>query len=243
MKYNRLLGLIALPLIWEVFCRLYNNYYFPTLDKIFVDSFNSIPLQIVFQNLGLTVFSTLLCFIFGNVLGFIGGIIFSYNQLLGQVSKFTIDFMRSLPSIAVFPLFMVLFGINLTTKIAVAVFGIFWVVIFAIVQSVRSLSEVKMQYLKVHGANHWDLFSHYIIYVLFENWLTLFKITLSLSLFITISLEMFIGSEHGLGKAIIDSKSYYEINQMYFWIILTGLVGYLLNKIISSIQARFLRLV
>jgi ABC-type nitrate/sulfonate/bicarbonate transport system permease component len=169
---------------------------------------------------------------------FVGSVI-STNKTLSILSVFTIDFMRSLPSIVVFPLFMILFGINDITKVLVTAFGIFWIVLFSTIQSVVAIDKTKIKYLKVHGASDWQLFRHYIFFVLFQNWLTTLKITLTLSLFITIVLEMFIGSEYGIGKALTDSKNYYEIPVMYFWIIVAGLVGYGLNKTVSLVESRF----
>lgn len=63
---------------------------------------------------------------------------------------------------------------------------------------------------------------------------------LSLSLVVIIVTEMFIGTPIGLGRKIIDSQLTYEIKTMYAVILLTGILGYLLNSIFLFIETRFL---
>jgi ABC-type nitrate/sulfonate/bicarbonate transport system permease component len=239
MKKQELIGVLILLIVWELFTKLANNYFFPGLELVWANAIIKIELPELFQNLGVTIGKTLASFLVGSFFGIFFGSIISTNKTLSILSSFTIDFMRSLPSIVIFPLFMIVFGINDWTKVLVTAFGVFWIVLFGTVQSVGALDKTKIKYLKIHGANEWQLFRHYIFFVLFQNWLTTLKITLTLSLFITIVLEMFIGSEYGIGKAIVDAKNYYEIPVMYFWIIIAGLVGYALNKIIVLIEKIF----
>jgi ABC-type nitrate/sulfonate/bicarbonate transport system permease component len=239
MKKQELIGVLILLIAWEMFARLANNYFFPNLQIIWLGSISKVNITNLIQNLGTTVGKTLISFLVGSLFGIITGSIISTNKTLGILSVFTIDFMRSLPSIVVFPLFMILFGINDWTKVLVTAFGIFWIVLFSTIQSIGAIDKTKVKYLKVHGANDWQLFRHYIFFVLFQNWLTTLKITLNLTLFITVTLEMFIGSEYGIGKALTDAKNYYEITPMYFWIIVAGLVGYGLNKVVSLVESSF----
>jgi len=51
---------------------------------------------------------------------------------------------------------------------------------------------------------------------------------------------MFIGTSSGLGRKIIDAQITYEISTMYAIILLTGIVGYLLNLIFLTMEKRFL---
>jgi ABC-type nitrate/sulfonate/bicarbonate transport system permease component len=238
MKRYELLGCILLIAVWEVFSRLSQNFFFPSVELIYNEAVTNIRYDEVWRNLSTTIIKTLICFFTGNICGVLVGILISFSKKMVSISTFTIDFMRSLPPIVIFPLFMIVFGINDLTQILVTSFGIFWIVLFNTIQSIDSISKVKIKYLKIHGSSSWDIIRHYIIFVLFKNWLTIFKVNLNLSLFITIVLEMFIGSENGIGKAIIHTKNYYEINQMYFWIIVAGTIGYILNKIMVFIEKR-----
>jgi ABC-type nitrate/sulfonate/bicarbonate transport system permease component len=239
MKRQEFIGVLIFLVSWEAFTVLVKSYFFPSLESIVSQSISKITLEVVSQNLGYTVAKTLISFLIGSVLGLMLGSIVSTNVKLIKYSLFTIDFMRSLPITVLFPIFMIVLGVNETSKVLVTSFGIFWIVLFGTIQSISTIEQVKVKYLRIHGANSWELFRHYIIFVLFQNWITTLKITLNLTLFITVTLEMFIGSEYGIGKAIVDAKNYYEIPVMYFWIIVAGLIGYLLNKLVVLVEGSF----
>jgi NitT/TauT family transport system permease protein len=239
-RIQELLGVLILVGCWEIFSKISSNYFFPSLESIFDQSITKVNFQSLYTNLGVTIGKTLVGFGVGSLFGVGAGIFVSSSKPMVKFTVFTIDFMRSLPSIVVFPLFMILFGINDLTKVLVVSFGIFWIVLFNTIQSFATIDNTKIKYLQVHGASSWQLFRHYIFFVLLQNWLTVLKITLTLSLFITIVLEMFIGSEYGIGKALTDAKNYYEIPVMYFWIITAGLIGYSLNKLVNYLETGFL---
>jgi ABC-type nitrate/sulfonate/bicarbonate transport system permease component len=236
MKKQELIGFILILLFWEVFTKLTDNYFFPSLELVWMEAVSKVGLVSLFQNLGATISKTLISFLIASIFGLGLGVIISSSVSFVKYSLFGIDFMRSLPITVLFPIFMIILGVNDTSKILVTAFGIFWIVLFSTIQSITTIDKAKIKYLKIHGANDWQLFRHYIIFILFHNWLTNLKIVLNLTLFITITLEMFIGSEYGIGKAIVDTKNYYEIPVMYFWIIVAGLVGYGLNKIVVLVS-------
>jgi ABC-type nitrate/sulfonate/bicarbonate transport system permease component len=236
MKKQELIGVFIFLIIWELFTKLVNNYFFPSLGVVWGDAVSKVGWLSLFQNLGVTTGKTLISFLIGSIFGLGFGVVISTSKSLIKYCLFGIDFMRSLPITVLFPIFMIIFGVNDITKIFVTSFGIFWIILFGTIQSISTIEEAKIKYLKIHGANDWQLFRHYILFVLFHNWLTNLKIVLNLTLFITITLEMFIGSEYGIGKAITDAKNYYEIPVMYFWIIIAGLVGYGLNKIVGLVE-------
>jgi len=50
-------------------------------------------------------------------------------------------------------------------------------------------------------------------------------------LVVVIVTEMFIGSVNGLGHAILNAQLMYNIPEMYALIIITGIIGYLLNRL------------
>ncbi|MBT4368560.1 hypothetical protein HOB83_05640 [Candidatus Woesearchaeota archaeon] len=56
------------------------------------------------------------------------------------------------------------------------------------------------------------------------------RIAISLSLVIVIVTEMFIGTNFGLGHRIINAQLVYRISEMYATILITGILGFLINK-------------
>jgi len=50
--------------------------------------------------------------------------------------------------------------------------------------------------------------------------------------------EMFIGTNVGLGHRILDAQLVYKIPEMYSAIIITGIIGFLINKLFILLEKR-----
>jgi ABC-type nitrate/sulfonate/bicarbonate transport system permease component len=240
MNRYQLLGLIFPILLWESLARLTGNIFVPSFGLILGDSWNNIGWENFWNNASITIIKTMIAFIVSNLGGLFCGYIFSSRRGLVDSTDFSIDFLRSLPTTTLFPLFMIAFGFNEFTKVALNTFGLFWIVLFSTIKAMQTLSAVKVNVFRSLGADQREIFRHYVLYILFNNFVSAAKITLSMSLYITITFEMFIGSQFGIGKSIVDAKNYYEIPVMYFWIVIAGLVGYGLNKVVSVVEKNFL---
>jgi ABC-type nitrate/sulfonate/bicarbonate transport system permease component len=236
MTRYKLLGLILPVILWEALSYATASVFVPGFGKIYADSLNSITVNKLWDNLSITIFKTIIAFLVANIGGVVVGYIFALRKGIVDSTDFSIDFLRSLPTTALFPLFMIAFGFNEFSKVMLNSFGLFWIVLFNTIKAMQTLSTVKINVFKSLGADSWEVFRHYVMFILFNNFISAAKITLSMSLYITITFEMFIGSEYGIGKAITDAKNYYEIPVMYFWIIVTGLVGYGLNKVVGVVE-------
>ena len=63
---------------------------------------------------------------------------------------------------------------------------------------------------------------------------------ISIALVIVIVSEMFIGSQQGLGKRIIDAQQILNVRDMYASILITGSLGYLLNMLFLGLEKRLI---
>lgn len=202
------------------------------------ESLGKITIQILLTNVWATLSLTLISFLAGNFMGITIGYLISIQKKVSILFVFTNDFFRSLPTIVTFPLFMTVFGINDFSKVLVTTFGLFWIILFNTINSLQTLTQARIKYLKSLNASSVDVLQHCILFILRKNWIVTARVSLSLSLFITTTQEMVIGSNLGIGRAIVDAKNYYEINQMYFWIIVAGILGYVLNWIVLQIERK-----
>ena len=63
---------------------------------------------------------------------------------------------------------------------------------------------------------------------------------ISIALVIVIVAEMFIGTQEGLGKRIIDAQQILNVKDMYASILITGLLGYILNVLFLMAEKRLI---
>ena len=80
------------------------------------------------------------------------GIVLGSSERLYRSLEFVIDFFRSTPASAMFPLFLVLFGVGDETKIAVAAFGAVLVILFNVAYGVMNARKTRILAARVMGA-------------------------------------------------------------------------------------------
>ncbi len=225
------IGTIGILLIWWIVAQL------ELIDPLLLPSpFATLRTLIlsIFQgdlssDFGFTLYRTLYSFVIAAVLGIPLGVMIGSKEQIYRSFEFLIDFFRSTPATAMFPLFLIVFGIDDFSKIAVAAFAGMLVIFFNVAYGVMNARKTRILAAKVMGAPLWRIFVDIIFFETLPQTFIGLRTAISLTLVIIIVAEMFVGSINGMGHRIIDSQISYDMEQMYASIIATGLMGYLLN--------------
>jgi NitT/TauT family transport system permease protein len=159
-----------------------------------------------------------------------------YSSKVYNALEFTVEFFRGIPTTALFPLFLLVFGIGDQAKFAVTAWGAGLVILINSMYGVHLGKELRVRVartMKIKGA---ALFTKVIFPEALPQIFSGFRVAISLSLIIVIVTEMFIGTEAGLGKRIIDAQLVYQTADMYVAILMTGVIGFILNKIMMLVE-------
>ena len=143
--------------------------------------------------------------------------------------EFLIDFFRSTPATAMFPLFLLLFGLGDVAKIAVAGFAAWLVVVFNVAYGVMNARRTRILAAKSMGASSIRIFRDVIFFETLPQTFVGLRTAVSIALVVIIVAEMFIGAVDGMGHRIIDAQISYQLTDMYGSILVTGAMGYGLN--------------
>ena len=186
-----------------------------------------------------TVYRTAAATLIAAVIAIPLGIVLGSSERLYRSLEFVIDFFRSTPASAMFPLFLVLFGVGDETKIAVAAFGAILVILFNVAYGVMNARKTRLLAAKVMGASRWRvLFDVMLLESLPQTFVGL-RNGVSLALVIIVVAEMFIGSQDGLGHSVFEAQQLFDMPRMYAAIFAAGALGYGLNLLFLVIERRF----
>lgn len=189
-------------------------------------------------DLGQTVLRTVKAFALAIVFGLPLGIVVGSSRRTYRGIEFLIDFFRSTPATALFPLFMIIFGLGDLSKIAVAAFSAFLIVLFNVAYGVMNARPTRILAARVMGASQLRVFCDVTIYESLPQTFVGVRTAVSLALVVIIVAEMFIGSDSGLGKRIIDAQITFDMPALYGTILLTGALGYAFNLTLLAIESR-----
>ena len=165
------------------------------------------------------------------------GLILGVSEKFYRSLEFVVDFFRSTPATAIFPLFLLLFGIDDKTKVYVATFAASLAIIFNVAYGVMNARKTRLLAAWLMGARRHQI----LLVILLESFPQTFiglRTGVSLALIVVIVAEMFIGSKDGLGNSIFEAQQLFEMPAMYAAIFASGALGYGLNLLFRLVEKR-----
>ncbi len=186
-----------------------------------------------------TILRTVYSFLIALVVAVPLGIVLGASRKLYESIEFTIDFFRSTPASAMFPLFLVIFGVGEKTKIAVAAFGAALVILFNVAYGVMGARKQRQLAARVMGAPRWRVLTDVTLLESMPQVFVGMRSGVSLALVIIIVAEMFIGSTDGLGQRVMNAQMIFDMPEMYAAIFAAGMLGYAMNLVFILAERRF----
>lgn len=191
-------------------------------------------------DLSATILRTFSAFLIAAVIGVPLGVALGSSEKLYRSVEFLIDFFRSTPASALIPMFILFFGVSDFSKIVIAAFSALLLIVFNSAYGVIHAKQSRILAAKVMGANQWQVFKDILVMESLPQTFIGLRSGVSISLVIVIVAEMFIGTEIGLGKRIIDAQQILNVKDMYASILVTGILGYMLNMLFLIADKRII---
>ena len=239
---NILIGVILILFAW-VFIFYIHIFSELLLPEPFITLKHAFALLLgggIFKDFFPTVFRWLFGFSFGMLLGVpFGLMIGSWKKLYG-VFDFPLDFFRSLPVTALFPLFLLLFGVGDKSKIAMVFAATFPIIAMDTYYGVAHSSKKRNSMAISFGASKLDIFKKITFWEALPNIFAGGRLSISASLIVVIISEMFIGTQYGLGQRLFDAYATSRTIELFSLLIIVGMIGYAANKISVIIEERVL---
>ncbi|HEX2027932.1 MAG TPA: ABC transporter permease [Nitriliruptorales bacterium] len=182
-----------------------------------------------------TIYRMLGALFLATVIGVPIGILLGASKKVYRRFEFIIDFFRSTPVTAIFPMFLLIFGIGDASKVAIAAFAAGLLVLFNVAYGVMSALPTRKMAAKVMGASRLRVLRTVTVYEALPQTFVGLRTGVSLALVVIVVAEMFIGADKGMGYRIINAQQTYNLADMYGSILVAGVLGY-------SVNALFLKL-
>lgn len=187
-----------------------------------------------------TLYRTLTAFALALAGGLPIGILLGSSPKLYKTMEFLIDFFRSTPVTALFPLFLLIFGIGDAAKISVAVFAAGLIILFNVAYGVMSATKTRIMAAKVMGASRMRILKDVMFFESLTQTFVGLRTGVSIGLVVIIVAEMFVGSDNGMGQRIIDAQQVFDLTNMYASILVTGAIGYGFNRLFLGLDNRLI---
>ncbi len=233
-------GVVGLIALWSIatWMRVVDPVLLPSPLATFQAMWKGLGGQLG-HDLVITAERTALATLIAAVIAIPLGIFLGSSQRLYRSLEFVIDFFRSTPASALFPLFLVLFGVGDRTKISVAAFGAALVILFNVAYGVMNARKTRLLAAKVMGASRLRVLIDVMLMESLPQTFVGLRNGVSLALVIVVVAEMFIGSTDGLGQRVFEAQQLFAMPDMYAAIFAAGALGYALNLMFLTVERRF----
>lgn len=232
MKLDRWILPIALIALWVVVSSsgLLNPLLVPAPWSVAQVALETKQWEVIGGDLYATCVRLVFGFAIGGGMGIALGIAMGRSVRIYRALEFIVDFFRSIPVAALFPLFIVFFGIGNASKVATTCWSTALIVLVHTMYGVRSCSPVRERFAETLHASRIQILRTIVIPEAMPSILAGLRTGLSIALIVVVMTEMFLGTSSGLGYRIINAALLYNTPELYFYIALTGFLGYGLNR-------------
>lgn len=151
-----------------------------------------------------------------------------------------VQFLRTIPPIALIPLVILLMGTGEQAKIMVIFITSFLVMTVTIYQGVRNLDYTLVKAAYTFGASDLSIFVRVVVPYSFPFILTAARLGVSTALTTLIAAEM-TGTFYGLGSMIQTAQIYFRMDKVMLGIICIGIIGFVLDRILLLAEKKLTR--
>jgi ABC-type nitrate/sulfonate/bicarbonate transport system permease component len=238
---GRLMTLVVLATLWEALTRANPDLRdtIPTLSSTCVALAHVVVDPLLWIALGQTLRSTLVGLVLSVVIGIVLGMLIASRQAFVSSTRFVVDFCRTVPPLAVVPLFLLVFGPTPRMEILLILSVGVWPVLLQTIYGVRGVDAELLQTARSFRLRRWRRAVFVIGPAAMPYVAAGIRIAATLSLLLAIGTELIAGVP-GLGQEILLAQQAGDAPRMFAQILVTGAVGAVLSLAIAAVEMRLL---
>jgi ABC-type nitrate/sulfonate/bicarbonate transport system permease component len=240
-KFRGVAGFLVFLALWEVLptVGVLPARYFPALHEV---------LGAMLQNLWsdgfwLAVSHTTEAWFVGLAIAFVAavlvGLVLGSIPVLWRYTESTIEFLRPIPSVALIPLAVLVFGIDIKSALLLIVYAAFWQILIQILYGVKDVDPVALDTARVYGLRRWSRIRYVSWPTALPYAITGFRLGASVALVLAVTAELVIGNP-GIGHEVALAQSGLAIPEMYSLVITAGIMGVLVNILARAVERKAL---
>lgn len=214
---------VEFPTPWQTVLTFVEQMQTPTFWKALSDT-------LINANVGLLL---------SMVIGIPAGLLIGSNRRLASSTNLLVDFGRFIPSVAILPLALLVFGGTRQMALMMIIFGAVWPLLVQATYAVQQVSPQAKAVARAFRLSRWSQIKDVYVPSATPFLFTGIRIAATISLLLAISSE-FLGGAAGLGKNLADALMVNESRLVFMYAITAALLGIGLNTILVAIQHKVL---
>lgn len=237
-----LAGIATVLVVWELVSRtgLLNPEYFPPASAVIMQLGINATLTGFWQAVGVTLGTWALGMLVAFVLATPLGIVIGLSLQLTKITRSTVEFLRPIPSVGLIPLAVLVFAVPLQQSLLIVVYGAFWQIFVQVIYGVADVDTVAMSTARSYGFTWLQRVRDVVFPTMLPYLVTGIRLAAAVALILTVTIELVVGTSHGLGFEIAQSRNAALYESTYALVLVTGLIGVVINVGVRLVERRVL---
>jgi NitT/TauT family transport system permease protein len=248
-----LIALTFAIVTWEAVCRLLNIpiYLLPAPSAV-VDTlwqllsagfvpptYVGAPAQGILYDAYVTLSEAVVGMAIGTTVGLLFAVVMTHSRFAEQALYPIIISIRSTPTIAIAPIFIIWFGFTIMPKAIVAALATFYPVLVNCITGMRAVDPTALEFFQSVHASRWEIFLRLRLPNTLPYFFTAMRLNVSLSLIGAIVGEL-VGARDGVGHMITAAAVTLRTTEVFSGVIVLTVIGLVLTELVTFVQSRVL---
>jgi ABC-type nitrate/sulfonate/bicarbonate transport system permease component len=226
-RYAKFISPTVLLVLWEVVVGL--EWLDPRLvappSLVLVELWRLTQSGDLVAALAVSLLRVITGFLIGAAIGITLGALMARMRVVEVIFDPLIELFRPVSPLALFPLFILWFGIGETSKVFIIAFACSFPIILNTYAGVRGIDPTFFMASRSLGASPWEIMHTIVLRGSMPHIFTGLRIAWGIALIVIVAAEM-IGAVRGIGYMVLDSQQTFRIPRLFGSIVVIGLLGF-----------------
>jgi NitT/TauT family transport system permease protein len=226
---------------WEGFGRagVIDPFYFSMPSAIVARIWEWFTAGDIYTHLAITLAETILSFGIGTLLGISLGLWLGLSKLAAEVLDPFIKIVNAIPRILLAPIFVMWFGLGLTSKVALGATMVLFITFFNTYQGVREVNPVILANARLLKASRISLLRHVYVPSATSWILSSLRASVGMAVMGAIVAE-YLGSSAGLGHLIAQAEGVFDATGVFSGIVVLSAFVIALDRSVDALEGKLL---
>ena len=165
------------------------------------------------------------------------GLLLGRSTLAYRSSRFTIDFLRTIPALGLIPLAALVYGASREAVLIIVVPACIWPLLLQTIYGVRDTDPVAVETARSYGLGRWSILGRVVLPSALPYIATGVRLSAIIAMLLAISVELLV-LVPGVGSLIAVAQRNGETVDVYAFTLLAGFLGLAVVLLFSRVERR-----
>jgi len=167
------------------------------------------------------------------------GLAMGASRVVGLLLRSTVEFLRPVPSVALVPVLVLVYGTKSSLTVALGAVAAVFPLLFQAMYGVADVDPVAQDMGRAYGLGRFERVRRITLPSCAPYLATGLRISASVALILVVTGEYVVGVA-GVGREVFVAQSGGAYDEAYAWVVVTGLMGVLVNLAFGALERRYL---